>query len=303
MLNRFEGDAGKRLRIESLAAQKMVAGNLELAELLEPRIKLRQLKAGEMLIEQNDTDNDIHLIFTGNLQIMVNGRVVGRRGPNDHVGEMAAIEPTQRRSASAIATEDTLVASITEADVAELGARYPEMYRYIARELARRLLQRNAFVTATRERIRVFIISSVEALPVARIIENAFQHDKFLTTLWTNGVFKVANYTLQSLEDEVDKSDFAIAIAHADDTTEYRDKTWPTPRDNVVFELGLFMGRLGKDRAILMEPRDEGVKLPSDLAGITTVPYRYVTGSDAAALMSPACNQLRDHIYRLGPNN
>ena len=63
------------------------------------------------------------------------------------------------------------------------------------------------------------------------------------------------------------------------------------------------MGRLGKARAILMEPRDEGIKLPSDLAGITTVTYRYVKGNDTAAIMAPACNALREHILRLGPNN
>jgi predicted nucleotide-binding protein len=54
------------------------------------------------------------------------------------------------------------------------------------------------------------------------------------------------------------------------------------------------MGRLGKQRAILMEPRDEDVKLPSDLAGITTIPYRYQKGFDAAAIMGPACNTLRE---------
>ncbi|MGB9028161.1 MAG: TIR domain-containing protein, partial [Rhodomicrobium sp.] len=80
-------------------------------------------------------------------------------------------------------------------------------------------------------------------------------------------------------------------------------KEWPSPRDNVIFELGLFMGRLGRSRAILMEPREEKVKLPSDLSGITTISYRFEKGGDAAALMAPACNALRDHIIALGPNN
>ena len=35
-------------------------------------------------------------------------------------------------------------------------------------------------------------------------------------------------YTLETLEAEIDKSDFAIAIAHGDDTTESRGSTWPT---------------------------------------------------------------------------
>jgi CRP/FNR family cyclic AMP-dependent transcriptional regulator len=303
MIQRFEGDAGKRLRIEALLHQKMVAGNQELAESLADCVELIAIHPGDVLIEQGGSDNDVYFILAGALDIFVNGRIVGRRGPNDHVGEMAAIELTQERAASVVAVEESVVAKLTEADFSRFGSRYPEIYRSIAKELSRRLMQRNALVNMTRDKIRVFIISSAEALEVARIIQNAFAYDPFTTVIWTDGVFKVAHYTLQSLEDEVDNSDFAIAVAHADDLTDSRGKTWPEPRDNVIFELGLFMGRLGKERAILMEPRDEGVKLPSDLAGITTITYRYKKGSDAAATMGPACNILREHILRLGPNN
>jgi predicted nucleotide-binding protein len=164
-------------------------------------------------------------------------------------------------------------------------------------------MQRNALINAYHETIRVFIISSVEALPIARVVQNAFQHDQFLTKVWTDGVFRIANYTLQDLETEIDSSDFAIAIAHSDDLTESRGRDWPSPRDNVIFELGLFMGRLGRARAVLMEPREVLVKLPSDLSGVTTIPYRFEKGADAAALLAPACNALRDHIMALGPNN
>jgi CRP/FNR family cyclic AMP-dependent transcriptional regulator len=303
VLNRFEGDAGRRLRLDALANQKLVAGNRALAEKVDAKAQLMLVKKGAVLIEQDASDNDVYLILAGAFDISVNGRVIRRRVPNDHVGEMAAVEPTQRRSATATAVEDSVVAKLAELDFAELGKEFPEIYLYIARELARRLLQRNAFINKAREKIKVFIISSVESLEVAREIQNAFAHDPFLPVIWTDGVFRVSNYTLQSLEDAVDDSDFAVAIAHADDITESKGKSWPAPRDNVIFELGLFMGRLGKARAILMEPRDEGVKLPSDMAGVTTIPYRYVKGSDAAALMGPACNKLRDYIVRLGPNN
>jgi CRP/FNR family cyclic AMP-dependent transcriptional regulator len=303
VLNRFQGDAGRRLRLEAFAAQKLVAGNRLLADALDAKAQLLQVHQGQVLIEQGAADNDVYLILAGAFDINVNGHVIRRRIPNDHVGEMAAVEPAQRRSATVIAAEESVVAKITEADFAELGRSYPEIYLYIARELARRLLQRNALIGQARDKIRVFIISSAESLDVARIIQNAFAHDPFLTVIWTDGVFRVSNYTLQSLEDAVDNSDFAIAVAHADDITESKGKAWPAPRDNVIFELGLFMGRLGKSRAILMEPRDEGVKLPSDMAGITTIPYRYAKGPDAAALMGPACNYLRDHILQLGLNN
>ncbi|MFM0007473.1 nucleotide-binding protein [Paraburkholderia dipogonis] len=61
-----------------------------------------------------------------------------------------------------------------------------------------------------------------------------------------------------------------------------RSRSRPERRGNVVFEIGLFMGRLGKDRAFLMEPGDYIVKLPSDLTGITAITYRYKPSGDAA---------------------
>jgi predicted nucleotide-binding protein len=158
-------------------------------------------------------------------------------------------------------------------------------------------------VSIRRKRIRVFVISSREACPIARAVNNAFKHDdNILVDLWTEGTFRATHYTLEDLERKVEDSDFAVAIAQGDDVTESRDKHWPVPRDNVIFELGLFMGRLGRRRAILMEPREDKVKLPSDLAGISTITYRFEKGADAAALMAPACNQLRDLITELGPH-
>lgn len=302
MLERFLGEDGKHRRVDALRQQKIVVGSSALAEELADAVSVMAIEKGSVLIEQGADDNDIYFIMAGTFEVIINGRRMAARGAGDCVGEMSAIEPTQRRSATVVATDNSIVARLSEVTFTGIAAKHPEMYRSIARELAKRLSQRNSTIGAFRETIRVFLISSGEAVAVARIIQNALSRD-FLVVPWTDGVFKVANYPLQSLEDELEKCDFAIAVAHADDLTESRGKDWPSPRDNVIFELGLFMGRLNRQRAILMEPRDEKVKLPSDLAGITTIPYRYLPGDDAAALMGPACNELRDHIYRLGPFN
>jgi predicted nucleotide-binding protein len=50
--------------------------------------------------------------------------------------------------------------------------------------LARRLEQRNALITNIREKIRVFVISSAEALAIARGIETAFDYDSFHVKVW-----------------------------------------------------------------------------------------------------------------------
>lgn len=146
-------------------------------------------------------------------------------------------------------------------------------------------------------------MSSVEALPIAQVIQNHFAHDSFIVTVWTNGVFRVSNYNIESLEKVLDDSDFAVAIAQPDDLTTVRGKEKHTPRDNVVFELGMFIGRLGRRRTFLLEPRGEEVKLPTDLAGIQTLGYRYGHKNDLPSLLAPTCNEIRNAIQELGPRN
>lgn len=301
MMNRFLGEAGRRLRVEAFKNQPLVARNTELAEKLADMSVLLEIASEESIINQGDYSNDIYFILIGSFKILVNGREVARRSAGSHIGEMGVIEPTQERSATVTATQQSLIAKIDEAQFDELGKQYPELYKLIAKELAHRLLERNRLIKPLRERIRLFIICSVEALPVARLIHNGLQHDPFDVIIWSEGVFKVTNYTLETLEGEVNQADFAIAIAHGDDIAEIREQQWPVPRDNVIFELGLFMGRLGRNRAILMEPREDKVKLPSDLAGVTTIGYRYIPGTDAASHIAPAVNDLRGHIQVLGP--
>lgn len=303
MIERFEGLKGKRLLHEALAGQRMLRDTPSCLDEVIDRGQLVEFRKGSVLIEQETETNEVYLILTGSCDVIVNGRKVAMRGPGNHVGEMAAIQPTQPRSATVVAAEKMVALRLDEQSFSDLASRYPQIYRSVAQELARRLLDRNRTIGAFREQVRVFVICSTEALPIARILANAFEYDPFAVEIWNEGCFKISNYTLQDLEAAVDNSDFAIAIAHADDHTESRDQHWPSPRDNVIFELGLFMGRLGRARAILMEPRDQDIKLPSDLAGITTIPYRFEKNGENQRLMGPACNKLRDHIKCLGPNN
>src|SRR5260370_19109365 len=303
MKERFEGDNGRRLLIEALKTQKMVVGDSALAEELSSLVEVVEVKAGEAILHQGAFDNHIFFILTGSFSIIVNGQVVAKRVPNDHVGEMAAIEPSQARVATVVANEDSVVCRILEPQLADLAQRYGDIWRYFARELARRLAQRNAFVNPPREKIRVFIISSTEALNIAREVQSNFERDNFFVEVWTDGIFKASNYLIQSLEDKLGDSDFAIAIAHPDDLTEMRGSSKFTPRDNVIFELGLFIGRLGRQRSFLLEPRGEEVKLPSDLSGLATIGYQCGKPEDLPSLLGPACNRIRKIIKDLGPRN
>jgi CRP/FNR family transcriptional regulator, cyclic AMP receptor protein len=301
MIERFQGETGRPHVIEAFKAQKIVAGDHALAERIAEVGTLMEVGSGTAIIEQGAEDNDVFLIIAGAFEVLVNGRRVSRRFSNDHIGEMAAIQPTQRRSATCISSEKSVVCRLSEPHLTELGREFPNIWRYIAKELARRLEQRNAHVTATHDKINVFIISSVEALEIARTIQNALAHD-FTIVLWTDGVFRASWYPIESLERQLDQSDFAVAVVQPDDMTSIRGTEFATPRDNVIFELGMFIGRLGRQRSFLIEPRGTEVKLPSDLAGITTVPYRH-DPLNLAASMGPTCNRVREIMRDLGPNN
>jgi CRP/FNR family cyclic AMP-dependent transcriptional regulator len=125
------------------------------------------------------------------------------------------------------------------------------------------------------------------------------QHD-VLSTVWTNGVFFAGGYPLETLEAAVEASDFAVAIAQPDDIVDSRGTRSHTLRDNVVFELGLFMGKLTRHRTVLVHPKTDDLKLPSDLHGLTMASYLPGKPEDLAARLGPACTQIRTIVARLG---
>lgn len=300
MIEKFEGEEGRRRLVACLQDHRLIANRKELAERLVAAGKLIAVPTGTAFINQGDYTSDVFFIISGRVEVRVNGKAVANRFNGDLIGEMAAIEPSQPRSASVICTEMTVLLKVSEAEFSAAAEQFPDVWRRLASMLARRLAERNHLVTAQRERIRVFIASSAEALPIVDLIIRQFQHDPFLAVAWKNGVFRASNYTIDELEAQLDDSDFAIAVAQPDDVVITRETKWPAMRDNVTFELGLFMGRLGRRRAFLMEPRDKEIQLPSDLAGMTTIPYKYVEGKDAEHYIAPACARLRELIMAAG---
>ena len=208
------------------------------------------------------------------MQTSIKGKKQRERTNGNTVGEMAAIQTAQPRSAAVKAIGECVVARLSEGDLERIANKYPNMWHQFARELARRLLERNRSIAHAREKIRVFVISSSEAIGIVETIENTFaNNDDIQIVPWKNDLFKVANYPLEDLERELELTDFAVAVAHADDIATVRKKRRSIPRDNVIFELAYFMGRLGRRRSILMEPSN--VKLPSDYDGVTTIRYKF----------------------------
>lgn len=118
---------------------------------------------------------------------------------------------------------------------------------------------------------RIFIASSVESLDVADAINVNLEHQAEVT-VWKNG-FKLSSTNIDSLVEKSTIMDFAIFIFTPDDLAYIRDQSKHIVRDNVLFELGLFTGTLGKDRCFIVKPRDVDLHFPTDLLGLTPADY------------------------------
>ena len=150
---------------------------------------------------------------------------------------------------------------------------------------------------------RIFIGSSIEGLSIAYAIQQNLLHDAE-TTVWDQGVFELSGTTIESLTKTLSGSDFGIFVFSPDDILKIRNKESPSVRDNVLFEMGLFIGRLGRDRVFFILPNASDIHIPSDLLGIT--PGRYdphrSDGSMQAAT-GAVSHQIRLQIKALGPAN
>lgn len=143
---------------------------------------------------------------------------------------------------------------------------------------------------------KLFIGSSSEALEVANAIQQNLDYDAEVT-VWNQGIFKLSSNSLNDLLVAVSESNFAIFVFNPDDVAIIRDQKYSTVRDNVIFELGIFIGKLGQSNVFYVIPDIETIHLPTDLLGVNPGKYnsRRSDGNILAAL-GPFCNQVRSQL-------
>ncbi|MFN0076039.1 MAG: TIR domain-containing protein [Prosthecobacter sp.] len=147
---------------------------------------------------------------------------------------------------------------------------------------------------------RAFIGSSVEGLNIAYAVQQNLLHDAEIT-VWDQGVFELSSTTIESLVKVLATNDFGVFVFSADDLVKIRGKEGASVRDNVLFEFGLFIGKLGRERVFFLIPDGSELHIPSDLIGITAGKYESnrLDGSMQAAT-GPASHQIRLQIKKLG---
>ncbi len=176
----------------------------------------------------------------------------------------------------------------------------PILWRNLARVLGDRLRERTQFVRQKNDTPIVFIGSSRESLPIANTIEAGLATTRAVVRVWPNGVFMPSHFPIEDLERELESADFAVLVFGPDDRTLSRHRWSHAPRDNVVFEAGLFMGALRRQRTLIVQSRHAPVKIPSDLSGLTPIVYEDGPPETLNSRLQSACAEIEKCVDRLG---
>jgi Predicted nucleotide-binding protein containing TIR-like domain len=150
-------------------------------------------------------------------------------------------------------------------------------------------------------RPKLFIGSSKASIKVARLVAKRLKTDKVADAIvWDKGIFSLSRGTLERLLDILSDYDFAVLIWAQDDITKSKGDSKPSPRDNVIFEAGLFMGAFGRERVFIVHDQSVELKIPSDIAGITLASYdgSRIKRDGAEGAVRVACRLISKEIQK-----
>jgi len=148
---------------------------------------------------------------------------------------------------------------------------------------------------------RLFIGSARESINIAYAAQQNL-HYTAEVTVWDQGIFQLSVPALESLLEVLPTFDFGLFVFSPDDIVTIRGEKNSAVRDNVIFELGLFVGALGRTRCFILIPDGtHDLRIPTDLIGMTPATYE-TDRSDGSlqAATAPACHTIRTTIERTG---
>jgi hypothetical protein len=148
---------------------------------------------------------------------------------------------------------------------------------------------------------RIFLGSSTKQAKLLEVLTRGLE-DIADVEPWTTS-FNPGTSTLERLVELTREVDFAAFLFAQDDWTNTSPGSGQaSPRDNVVFEAGLFGGVLGMRRTFILHAN--GAKLPSDLFGLTCARYSATTAAAMRAIIQQLRKAIEDeaHVARIeGP--
>lgn len=148
------------------------------ADALVAKVRRRRLKAGAEILRADSAGDEAVLVLSGRVRLVAYGSdhrevVLALRGPGELIGEIAALG-AGRRTATAIALDDTEVGFLRAPDLVEFLREHPDAALLVIRMVGRRLVEatRDIVDLATQDSVgrlakRLVELSAVHGRPVA----------------------------------------------------------------------------------------------------------------------------------------
>lgn len=143
----------------------------------------------------------------------------------------------------------------------------------------------------------IFIGSSIEGLNITRAIKQTFEHDANIhAVIWEN-VFEPNKTSIEAIEEVLEDFEYSVFVFRSDDKCYSRGKEKKIPRDNVILEYGMFLGRHSRKNTFFITPRNKKISLATDLLGITPLDYDEENKNDIDTVFT-ACNKIREALKK-----
>lgn len=163
---------------------------------------------------------------------------------------------------------------------------------------AKDLLEHVPDSSSSKHQPRVFVGSSAQGLNIARKIQGNLNREGFWVEIWNqNTVFGVGVTIISALVEALKVYDYGIFVFTPDDAVARGSKEVFAPRDNVIFEAGLFIGGKGMSNTYIVRPSNRNIQFPSDLNGVIYAEYDPDSPNLHAAL-GDACEIIREAIFQ-----
>lgn len=284
-----------------LRQQFAVAGDAQLAKAIAAASTISQINNGIAILQAGDPNAALHFILEGCVEIKINGTHVASRVAGEMIGEIAILANIPR-IATAIAKGKVVTAVLKPEDALRIGSSFPAFWANVAGQLARRLYQRSAHIRRANVSPAVFLGSSSEDCGILKHITKSLRKNGITAVPWNDPFkFQPSGTTIEELLETASQVDFAILILTPIDLLSSRGRrNQPTPRDNVIFEAGLFMGHLGRFRTILMCEHSTSLKIPSDLWGLTNIRFEKPSSTRSTAYINDSVAKVLHHIKKWG---
>jgi hypothetical protein len=126
---------------------------------------------------------------------------------------------------------------------------------------------------------KLFICSSVASLDVALALKNNLSGD-FMVTTWKENTFQLGHHNLDSIIKASTKYHYVLLVLTPDVVQTFNNNTTANVKDNIIFEMGFFIGIFGKERTFFIVENAPDFKLPTYVSGINYTDFIKPNGPD-----------------------